>query len=140
MKFVVDHDFYELSIKRLDFISDANKFFKIKNLDIIDAGRVKGRDDILNIILAKLFKLVFYKVTLELNIQNKVEEANARNDTCEIIDELYDFFYRKIFIDMSHEQCGVTSDDVSDVPVEAVVVVEDDGEPEIYLGEDWGEE
>jgi len=139
MKFVVSHGYYDMSIKRLDFMSDANKFFKIKNIDYLSVSKVKGRDDILNIILAKMFKIVFYKVTLELNIQNKVEEANTRSDTCEIIDELYDYFYRRVFVDMSRELSGVAvcSDDEIEECIEAHVEEMDD---DLYLGEDWGEE
>lgn len=107
VQFMVTHGYYDLSIKRLDFISDINRFFKIKNLDYINVSKVRGRDDVLMIMISKMFRVIFYKVLFELNIRNKIEEAHMANDTYDIIDELYEYFYRKVFVDMSNELEGV---------------------------------
>lgn len=108
VQFMVTHGYYDLSVKRLDFISDINRFFKIKNLDYINVSKVRGRDDVLMIIISKMFRAIFYKVLFEMNMRNKLEEANSASDTYEIIDELYDYFYRKIFMDMDNEDEGAT--------------------------------
>lgn len=112
--FMVDHGYYDLSIKRLDFISDINRFFKIRNLDVINVSKVRGRDDILNIIISKMFRILFYKVLFDMNVRNKVEEAELIGDTYEIIEELYDYFYRKVFVDMSSEHEGVVPIELED--------------------------
>ena len=127
MKFMIDHGYYDLSIKRLDFISDINRFFKIKNIDCINVSKVRGRDDILSLIISKMFRVVFYKVLFDLNIRNKLEEANLMNDTYEIIDELYDYFYRKVFVPISGDQEG------------EVIVEEPEDEAELFHSDEWEE-
>lgn len=109
VKFMVTHGYYDLSVKRLDFISDINRFFKIKNLYYINVSKVRGRDDVLMIIISKMFRVIFYKVLFEMNLRNKLEESQRAIDTYEIIDELYNYFYRKIFMDMDGESNGVVN-------------------------------
>lgn len=111
---MVTHGYYDVSIKRLDFISDINRFFKIKNLDYINVSKVRGRDDVLMIIISKMFRVIFYKVLFDMNLRNKIEETHIANDTYDIIDELYDYFYRKVFVDMSNDLEGVVPDSEED--------------------------
>lgn len=70
-------------------------------------SKVRSRDDILMIIISKMFRVVFYEVLFDMNVQNKEEEAKLENDTIDIIDEIYDYFYNKIFIDITNELDGV---------------------------------
>lgn len=112
--FMVDHGYYELSIKRLDFISDINRFFKIKNLDLINTSKVRGRDDVLTIIVSKMFSAIFYKVLFELNIRNKFEQSNYSTDTYDVIYELYQYFYRRIFVGSDHELEGIVPPEIVD--------------------------
>jgi hypothetical protein len=127
MQFMVNHDLYDLSIKRLDFISDVNRFFKIKNLDFINISKVRGRDDILLIIISKIFRVVFYNVLFDMNMKNKLEEAHLMNNTYEIIDELYDYFYRKVYVETIGEQEGLVNPEIKI-------------EENYFTTEAWGEE
>jgi hypothetical protein len=111
MRFMVNHGYYDINIKRLDFMSDINRFFKIKNIDCINPSKVRGRDDVLMIIISKMFRVVFYKVLIDLNRRNKIDEARLQNDTLDIIDELYKYFYSKVFVDMSNDPDGVVCQD-----------------------------
>lgn len=98
IKFMVEHDYFEIPIKRLDLLSDINKFFKLKNLVCINMSKVRGKDDILRLLISKIFRMMFYDVLVDFNRQNSIEEAIDRCNSITILEDLYKYFYSKVFI------------------------------------------
>lgn len=95
---MLDHGMFDVNTKRLDFVSDINKFFKIKSIDYINTSKIRGRDDVLKIVTSKMFRILFHNSLFELNLYNKEVEVAEVRTTYAIIDDLYNYFYTKVYI------------------------------------------